>query len=251
MKRRTEQYARALRDPALSAILKATFAGDTALAPSPGRTERIMRQVLASGITPRRHTFNWAPFAWTVAAAGAALLVMALSIRLVRLPAGWGPEMQTTVAQLQTPPALHPQNSVTPPPATTIPTQDKFADTPPATADANANANADVDANADIDTAPPVVPAWKAPAPEAQQPSETAALPAEEQNSPEQNQTEIASLAATLYDAGSTAHDAGDLPTAYAAYQASYDTLPMPDSLMATSDVLGRLADDELDNEQD
>ncbi len=126
MKRQNEKYERELRDPALAALLKAAFTEDAALADAPGRTERIMRQVLASGCHPARRPSTWAPLGGVVAAAAAAVLVMILSITLVRLPAGWEPQMQHTIARLG---PTQPATPVTP--AAPQPEETEIAVAPP------------------------------------------------------------------------------------------------------------------------
>lgn len=224
MRQDTERDARALRDPALTAILKTTFADDPALAESPGRTERIMRLVLAAGAPPVRRRVNWAPLGWICAAAGAATLVMALAIGLVRLPAGWGPEMQNTVATAEHATATTPTAPLAPSTAS------------PDVSGVNIAAN----------PSPAVlVPKQEIAAPSADwQPLNGATAP--EHNPAQEQEQEQLEMADSLYDAGATAHAAGDLQTAYDAYQASYDANPTVHALMAASETLGNLADDEL-----
>ena len=79
---RRDTYEDDLRDPGLAALLREAYADDPALEASPGRTERIMRLVLAEGHTrPAPRARVWAPLAWAVgavasAAAGVALIIM-------------------------------------------------------------------------------------------------------------------------------------------------------------------------------
>jgi len=218
MKQHTKHHTQELRDPALSAMLKATFADDPALTEAPGRTERIMRQVLSSGIQPVRRPSNWAPLGWIFATTAAAVLVLVLSIGIIRLPSGWGPEMRNTIARLeQTKRDIPAINNV---PRATQPRQNpEFAENFPT-----------VTANP-----PATQPLWQ---------------PFTLTPQPRLDLSEMAHKANELYDVGLTAHASGNFSDAYKAYQASYDTMPTPNALLATSDVLGILADEELgDNE--
>lgn len=68
-----------LTDPMLSALLQEAFADDPALTSSPGRTDRIMRKIMSTGVRPVSRP-RWTPFAWAAGAcATAAVLLMLFS----------------------------------------------------------------------------------------------------------------------------------------------------------------------------
>jgi hypothetical protein len=208
---RTDRYTDELRDPALAALLRETYAGDPALEASPGRTERIMRQVLAAAESqPRPARSPWLVWGWATGAVAAAALVAVLAVSLFHAPA---PQVATVPTHGTVAPA-----HVVPLPVT-----------PPRTP---------------IAKAPVVVPAPQ-PAVHEPMPSPAPATPREQRPTnkttrpapaaPAQTSTEVA---VALYTAGKTANDAGDYQGAYQAYQASYDAVPNPQTLLAASDAL-------------
>jgi len=231
MKRRINRYEEELRDPALSAVLQETFANDPALADAPGRTERVMRMVLATHVKPTRRPAVWAPFAWTAAASATAMLVVALAIWMVRLPSGWHTQDQRLIAQLRNEAA----KGATKHPMVIAHLPQFVAGETPATADNSDTAQAAIN----LDEPEQPAPAWQPVPPQPKTPA-VAEAP-----------HDVAKVAAALYDAGSTAHAAGDLHAAYSAYQASYAAVPTTDALLASSDALGRLADEALNTDDD
>lgn len=203
-----------LRDSVLTDLLREAYTDDPALAEAPGRSDRIMRAVMASGVRPR---FSWAPLAWaagTVATAAAAV-VLAFSLQQpARLPddnrvAAPAPHVeQTTQAAVPTDDPV-------------VAAQPKPAPLPTVTEQPR--------------------PAWIAPRPT---PKAVPAPPPTDATSPAPAD-EPTYMAADLYAAASTAHAAGDYETAYAAYQASYEMVPTPDALLASAAMLQRMAEEE------
>lgn len=229
MNRRHDKYERELRDPALSAALKNTFANDPALAEAPGRTERIMRMVLAAEKKPVRRPSFLAPLAWAAAAAATAVFVVALAIGATRLPSSWNNSplvadgsSKTTSPQTVAKHHPAPQNKIA-----TVPQDQVFY----------------------IPVVRPQEDWVPQERPETPKQSKHPLTPKNSEKTPEQPQNAVR-VAAALYDAGSAAHAAGDLQSAYQAYQASYAAMPTANAILASSDVLGRMADEALDGQQ-
>lgn len=212
-----------LRDPGLAALLREAYADDPALQEAPGRTDRIMRAVMASGVRPK---VTWMPFAWAggLAATAAVAVMLALGMQHPTTPT-------QRIATVTPPTTVQTAPPVTPSPTTASTVQR----TPPV---------------AVATTAVPAVRekahgAWITPAHAKRTPPSptivahapaAAATPVEDTSN---------GTAADLYAAGSTAHAAGDYETAYAAYQASYAMVPTPDALLASAEAMSQLADEE------
>lgn len=187
-----------LRDPQLTALLRETFANDPALEDAPGRAERIMRRLLASGVRPA--PAPWRIWAWASGFAATAA-VTALLVLVV----------------LHAPP---PQHSVTKPaPIAVLPVQP----VPPAVIPEHNNGPRERLHTPRPPRSNPVM------ARNPQPPTHLAA--------PEPNNGTV-TVASALYTAGATAHAAGDFATAYDAYSASYEASPNPETLLAASDAL-------------
>jgi hypothetical protein len=56
-------------------------------------------------------------------------------------------------------------------------------------------------------------------------------------------------IAAALYSAGVAAQSAGDNESALNAYQASYDTVPTPEALLASARILENMGEQTLSGE--
>lgn len=231
MTRRTSTEERELRDPALAALLQETFQDDPALAPAPGRTERIMRAVLASEKRKPAAPF-WASLIWGFGATTAAALLLAL---LLGLGGMWKP---AKVASKGNPPVVAPNpqqqdappfkvqdlahiakigNSATEPAVRNLPDPDlKFQEREHQ---------------------------HKGPQPEptvVQMPKPTKSFVP-----PAPSKDEVV-VATALYEAGTTAYHTGDYETAYQAFQDSYDTVPTPEAALSTGKVLMDMAREEL-----
>lgn len=221
-----KRYTDDLKDPLLSALLKNALADDPAMLKSTGRSERIMRKVLASGVRPARRGFRWAPFAWSTGALAAAAAMLMLAF-------GMAPHGNQTDRVGNGNQAPITAKNVSP----KQPTEDAVLP--------------------DTDTKPmktPVVheqsaPRWhdnttrqndrvKLPAPKPVIPSVIA------------NASEApVKVAAALSEAGKAASAAGDYQGAYESYQKSYELDPSPDTLLASGVALERLANQALSDE--
>jgi len=220
MTRRTNIDERELRDPALAALLRDSYQDDPALEPAPGRTERIMRTVLASAPRRQAHPF-WASLAWGFGAAAMAILLLALII-------GFGQPGQKVVKHEPVPP-IHRQ-----------PQAPKF-DMP------------DIDEYADLDKTqlpqparnviPEALPKPEEKPPTAWQPASPRQEPVVVPPAPDRQEVVVA---AALYEAGATAYSTGDYESAYMAFQDSYDTVPTPEAALSTGNALMRMAREEL-----
>jgi hypothetical protein len=210
---RTDRYTAELRDPALAALLRETYADDPALTEAPGRTERIMRQVQAA---QRPASTPWVIWGWASGAVAATVAMGLLALSLLGKPA---PELATV-----TPP---PVSAPVPAPmqATPLPlTPRVVARIPEPTPTPHITTPAPVPA-----PRPPVTVAH-APMPAAPAASTT-------------------TVAAALYTAGAAAHEVGDYEGAYEAYQASYETEPNPETLLAASEALLKMDGDDAQPE--
>jgi hypothetical protein len=222
MTRRTDIDERELRDPALAALLQETFRDDPALAPAPGRTERIMRAVLAPGKRRQAHPF-WASLAWGFGATATAALLLALIIGL-----GKPGEQMVEQRPIQ---SNRPQEQA---PIFTVPSTDDIAIVPDSTL---------LPPKQEAIPAPVPKPEEKTPAPWTPPPGEQHEAPAMVPPAPDQQEVIVASA---LYEAGATAYSTGDYETAYLAFQDSYDTVPTPEAALSTGNVLIRMAREEL-----
>lgn len=222
---------RELRDPALTALLRETYAEDPALEPAPGRGERIMRAVLATerrraGVPP-----FWAAFGWGASATAAAAVIAVLLL-------GGMPSRQNA------PIATNTDNN----PHVTVADQPK--ETQPGKTLVEDNVKEFLP---DTPQAPTPQPNWRAPRPPLREVlprpwQEKPARPLPRTNpapatTPAGGQTEVA---AALYDVATIAYNAGDYETAYEAYQDSYAAVPTPDAILASGRTLMRLSQDEL-----
>lgn len=215
LEKRYERYHEELRDPRLAALLRDALADDPALAASPGRTNHIMRKVLASGVMPVRRGLPWGVMAWSTSglATAAALLILAfgglhLSARHPRAVVAIHPQTGVSVTQKNTS-----ANSVSSPSDFSWFTHD-------------------------TDTTIAQYPAGDA----QQQPSLLADEPADT------TPTDAApvQVAIALGETGSTAYATGDYQMAYEAYEASYAAAPTPHALMGSAKALEQLSDQSL-----
>jgi hypothetical protein len=229
MTRRNIDYERDLLAPSLSAMLREAYADDPALAPAPGRTERIMRAVKATG--RRGVNMIWASFIWGAGATATAVLVIALMLGMSQVHVGKsGPEVadndqkvkprhkvqqqdNTTESQWQNLVAEH--NNAVPPPIKKEQKQPpikKFTDRQQ--------------------------PAWT------EMPKDN---PREEpkENIPVHDQDEVV-VAAALYNVGTTSYHYGDYESAYTAFQDSYETMPTPEAALSTGNALEQMAREAL-----
>ncbi|MHB9134485.1 MAG: hypothetical protein ACYDBB_25720 [Armatimonadota bacterium] len=214
--RRIDQFEKELHDPALTSLLRDAFDGDPALAESHGRSERIMRKVLASGIRPARPAVRWAPLAWAFgASAAAAGLVLALVLGLLQSPRGPGNLVDNHVA-----PQQRQEQQVNP---------KQLADR-----------HLPVPEERQHD-------GWQNPAPEGsvvQNPDDI--LPKHPDDDTQENkptEENPVRVAEALYAAGDAANAVGDYETAFEAYQASYEAMPTPDAILSSAKMLEHLAD--------
>lgn len=217
---------KALKDAGLSALLRDAYAGDPALEPAPGRTERIMRSVLASvpPAKPARSAGFWSVFAWSSGALAAAALVVALIV-------GFGLKKNTEMFANNTKPHSNVQPKEQPP--ISLPRLKDIAQQPNGpTPEPN----------------PQREQQWQTPQPRReQQPrnwrnEQPAAR--ERETPPSSEQVMVASA---LYSVGKDAYNSGEYETAYQAFRGSYDAAPTPDALLNAGNVLIRMAQDELD----
>jgi len=232
MNEHTDQFERELRDPALSALLREAFADDPALQSAPGRTERIMRKVMTSGVRPIRRGVNWGALGWATGAMATAAAAIAIAIGMLH------PPQDGQIANGN-------------PPVTPAPT--------PAVIHKDISNNQPIVAVTPDDVLPTVNeaprPKWE-PIPEkrtvtpqlkSRVPEHTMVATADSANTAEEPENESpVHVAAALYSAGSAAQAAGDYQTAYQSYQASYDTMPTPDALLASSRALQQMAQQDL-----
>jgi|GEM_PF-2113396 len=209
---------RELRDPALVTLLRESYRDDPALDPAPGRTERIMRAVMATAPRRQAHPF-WASLAWGFGAAAMAILLLGLII-------GFGRPGEKIVHRGPDP-LIKPEQQK---PDFKLPDIDQVAN----------------------GTQPPrpkqaVIPDL-APKPEEKEPEPWPAPARQEEPvtvPPAPDQQEVV-VAAALYEAGAAAYSTGDYESAYQAFQESYDTVPTPDAALSTGNALIRMAREEL-----
>ena len=205
MIRNNQQLNDELRDPMLSALLREAYADDPALAPAPGRSDRIMRKIMTSGVRPAPH-YRWTPFAW----AGGALATAAL---LLLLLLGGGKPDRDAIVHLpkdKAPIAI----PVVPP------------DMEPGIA---SNHPAPV---------PEKVPAVRSQAP--RQPR-LPRLPRQEQVAVRSNDTTVAAAYLAMAE---SATQMGDHEAAYEMYNAAYEVEPSSVTLMASANALERQANE-------
>ena len=222
------QHERDLHDPALSALLQDSFAHDPALIASPGRTERIMRVVLTA--SRRRRWAGWLSIGWTAGAAATAAAMLLLIVGLARTPLVEMTPIATTPIIAPTPPA---RQAVAP----AVPPSILDAQLPPPSASRNEPAW-------EWTSPTPTIKEQSAP-PWVKSEDEIAVQPSAK-TSPEIAEDHSAGAAAALNTAGAAAYAAGDYESAYQAYAASYETLPMPDTILRSGQALQRLAQEEL-----
>lgn len=228
LKNRSERYTEELRDPALSALLREALDDDAALLAAPGRTDRVMRKVLASGIRPPRR-FSLAPLAWGAGAFAAAAAAVLLLFTVARLPLPVMPSAPSAPSLVTMPAPPNGRHPAVPP---TRPRIEDIAVAP----------------------APVVIEhprtAWT---PVAAPPHQPGAGPRDRRPADRSTSNPAVAegrlkVAASLIDAGKAALDAGDYETAYHAYQASYEVSPTPDALLASGAALEQLTEEALDS---
>lgn len=206
---------RELRDPMLTALLQDAYSDDPALAEAPGRTEMIMRRLLAAGVQPKPSP--WRVWGWAVGFAATAAVVLVFAMVLLHAP-----KPQQWANNNNPPQPVAPRHQPAPAPHDERP---QLAKEPTFNAPRERGHDA-WNPRATVNTfgAEPRAPR---PAPEPRR-----------QPSPPITSTVVASA---LYTTGETAHAAGDFATAYEAYSASYEAAPNPQTLLAASDALLRM----------
>jgi hypothetical protein len=219
--RRTDTFEEELRDPELAALLQDAFADDPALAEAPGRTERIMRRVLTTGVRPA--PAPWLAWGWATGLAAAAAVVVMLLFGMQQAPNVAKRDDLPPVPKEQPAPAPRTPLVVAHPPAPAP------APTPPALKTPVEQPRRE----------------WRqpeTPKPHTPDPTPAPAPPVLATVPPPA--AEPTAVAAALYTAGSAAQTVGDYETAYEAYAASYETVPNPETLLAASDALLLMARD-------
>ena len=225
MTRKNVEFECELRDPSLAALLREAYADDPALAPSPGRTERIMRAVKTTG---RRGVHAvWSSFAWGVGATAVAAVLVAFILGMSQ-PRG----TQIATPDLPKPSVIVTDNSKQKPDsAPKVPTFATVPQEPLAPPDMT------------IAKTPKTPVEEKAPqapwidTPRDRQPD------APGNNMPDHEEVIVA---AALYNVGKMAYQYGDYESAYAAFEDSYDTMPTPEAALGTGNVLVRMAQEQL-----
>lgn len=230
LKHDTERYSTELKDPMLSALLREALSDDPVLHDAPGRTDRIMRKVMASGVRPVRR-FGWAPLGWAAGSFATAIAALYLLFTLAHLPL-------PTVAPQSVPPTV--ADNVTPVPS--APMTDNFAPNLPVVPVVTPR----------VPSGTPEVPrtserarrTWPTPI---QRPDVTIARDIPPSVQPATTAESQAQVVSALNSAGATASDLGDYATAYHAYAASYDVTPTPDALLASGTALQLLAEEAME----
>ncbi|MHB0939528.1 MAG: hypothetical protein ACYC6A_24295 [Armatimonadota bacterium] len=231
MTRRNSTEERELLDPALSALLQETFRDDPALEPAPGRTERIMRTVLAAEKRKPAAPF-WASLVWGFGATATAALLLAL---LLGLGGMWKP---AEMAGVDRKPVVTPDQKQQQAPVFKVDDITHIAKGigNPAPEPAHRNMP-DPDLKfEEREHRNNIVPRQE---PNVPQTPKTPVVP------PAPSKDEVV-VAAVLYEAGTTAYHTGDYETAYQAFHDSYDTVPTPEAALSTGKVLLDLARQEL-----
>jgi hypothetical protein len=204
---------RALRDPMLTALLQDTFADDPALDEAPGRTEMIMRRLLAADARPKPSP--WRLWGWATGAAAATAAAVLLVVTLLHTPT-----TNLPIATNPDTPSAPPRQSVSAPTPRYEPPA--LVRVPQERPHENWNPHAT--------PAPGTVEPHRAPQPAPPAPT-----------------TPVVSttVASALYTTGEAAHAAGDFETAYDAYSASYEAAPNPQTLLAASEALLHMGDED------
>ncbi len=227
---RAIQSPRELADPELSALLAASFAETPAMADAPGRVKRIMRRILVVG--GRWSVSRWSPFGWAAGAtATLAMLLLLIVSRFGALPTG------PVVAR-------YPRSNAPTPVATTAglpqaPGPEPVISPAPETRPVIAA----------VPSAPRHPAHRRILAPRPPDMAGMTASPATEHSAPFSESRRV-QVAAALYSTGAAAHVIGDYETAYQAYQASYEALPTPEALQASSQALQEMAQEALNSEE-
>lgn len=235
-----ERYTRDLRDPDLAMLLRDAYADDPALKEAPGRSERIMRTVLASGVRSAPRGFRWAPLAWATGSLATAAAALALMFMFME-PFGHHQAPAGPVANHSGPSIPRVADNLP-----TVPDKKNTGDTPaPPKVDNKQTTVWIADKPQPPTNQERQVPPHQQPQPPINDNELTVAKnPETPSAAPHEDATQVA---AALYDAGSAAYAAGDYESAYNAYKASYDITPTPDTLLATGRALEQLANDELE----
>ncbi|HEX2948102.1 MAG TPA: hypothetical protein VHV83_00790 [Armatimonadota bacterium] len=242
LKDRSDQYREELRDPVLSALLHEAFENEADELTSPGRSERIMRKVLASGVYSAPRRSRWSPWVWatgSLATTAAAVVILLGTLHSPLLQQGQNVDTAAPKVAEQTMPAAVPlKESSTPRHMAVTYVKEKPAESWTETTqprqkvshqnqilprkNAGIAQGISIPHDGEIAKVPTVKPNAETPAASTHQ------------------------VAAALYNAGSAAHAVGDYATAYSAYQASYELEPTPDALLASGTALEHIANDEL-----
>lgn len=201
-----------LKDPALSALLRDALSHDKALSDAPGRTDRIMRKVMAVAMRPTAQPRRWNLFAWVGGSFATAAIVVALTINLA---------LYTMPKPMMPPGGDHTAITIKPTNEREIPGSRPSNEKPRT-----------------IATTPPAKENTVPETSGLQLTPKTTNVPVES-DSPVQ-------VANALYDAGTAASYAGDYQTAYSAYEASYKINQSPDALIASGNALEELVKEDI-----
>ena len=217
-----DRYREELRDEQLSAMLREALADDPALSASAGRTNHIMRKILASGVMPIRRRLPWGvTLAWATGGLALAAVALLLTFTLLRFPAGNDMRLAKGLPAVTTPDTWPPAN-------------------PPATR------------SGQLDVTRPDHQYVKARGGnrtphEATEADNTAHQPtAITDTHSAEGDVDAGKVAAALCETGSTAYATGDYQTAYEAYQTAYQTAPTQNALMGSAKALEQLSDKTL-----
>lgn len=233
MTQRTHTEERELRDPTLTALLQEAFRDDPALEPAPGRTERIMRTVLAAERRKPAAPF-WSSLFWGAGATATAGLLLALMLGLGGM---WKPDSRDVV-KVDDPQKPVQQKQVAPP----VKVEDVASLVNGASGKTPSQSARSTPQDPELTFTErehrQVVP----------QPQQTVEETPTSVIPPAPSQEEVI-VATALYKAGDTAYHTGDYEAAYQAFQDSYDAVPTPEAALSTSKVLLDMARQELDSE--
>lgn len=201
-----------LKDPALSALLRDALSHDKALSDAPGRTDRIMRKVMAVAMRPTAQPRRWGLLTWVGGSFATAAIVVALTINLA---------LYTMPKPMMPPGGDHTPIVIKPTNGRDIPGSRQPA-VPPITVAVTATV---------IENTLPKTSGLK--------------LTPKTPNVPVESDSPV-QVANVLYDAGTAASYAGDYQTAYSAYEASYKINQSPDALIASGNALEELVKEDI-----
>lgn len=276
--KRIETSLISLHDPALATLLHEAFDDDPALADSAGRTERIMRVVLASDHARKRgdqsrsslrdpalSTLLHAAYDDQPALADSPgrterimRVVLASGVRPKSSPwvfLGWSSGAVATAAAVlmlalalgHRPPVPVPPGGARPPVIVAHPLPSPSVKVAPRQ---GASTLAKKSGTVTAAKQPPVLPAPDTSvvvrAPKRVPPATTPSGTPRHENPVTEPEAEHVAVA--LYSAGTAAHDAGDYESSYIAFRDSYNAVPTPEALLASGEALLQLSDQSADS---